>query len=211
VAAVINEEGPVVRRLRLFFGITGVLTVLAGFALPTDAGLLATGTAKYCDPNVTQIFKPFGDSAYYMLTPGGSFELGAPSWKLERGATIVSGNESFYLNAKTDTKSLYMPSGSTAITPTMCFQAGDWHMRFVGKGSGRVRVTVMVPSLLGLLSVLDGGTVRPGSTWSPSPKVSLLLTNVGGLLTTKAVALKFTAVDGTTQIDDVYLDPFKDT
>jgi hypothetical protein len=201
----------VVRRLRLFFGITGVLTVLAGFALPTDAGLISTGAAKYCDPNVSKKFAPWGDSAYYMLTPGGSFEYGTPTWKLGDGARIVSGNESFYLNSKADTKSLYMPSGSTAITPTMCFEAGDWHMRFVGKGSGRVRVTIMVPSLLGLVSVLDGGTVRPGSTWSPSPKVSLLLTNVGGLLTTKAIALKFTAVDGTSQIDDVYLDPFKDT
>jgi hypothetical protein len=201
----------VARRLRLFFGITGVLTVLAGFALPTDAGLLSTGAAKYCDPNVSQTFKPFGDSAYYMLTPGGSFEAGAPSWKLSGGAKIGSGNESFYLNSKTDTSSLYMPSGSSAITPTMCFQAGDWHMRFVGKGTGRVRVTIMVPSLLGLISVLDGGTVRPGSTWAPSPKVSLLLTNVGGLLTTRAIALKFTATDGSSQIDDVYLDPFKDT
>jgi hypothetical protein len=199
------------RRLRLFFGITGVLTVMAGFALPTDAGLLSTGKAAYCDPNSSQIFKPWTDSAYYMLTPGGSFEAGAPGWKLSGGAQIVSGNESFYLNSKTDTRSLYMPRGSTAITPTMCFAAGDWHMRFVGKGSGRVRVTVMVPSLLGLLSILDGGTVKPGSTWSPSPKVSLLLTNVGGLLTTKAIALKFTATDGSTQIDDVYLDPFKDT
>jgi hypothetical protein len=201
----------VVRRLRLFFGITGVLTVLAGFALPTDAGLLGTGKASYCDPNVSQIFKPFGDSAYYMLTPGGSFEADAPGWRLSGGARIVSGNESFYLNSEDDTKSLYMPSGSSAITPTMCFAAGDWHMRFVGKGEGRVRVTIMVPSLLGLISVLDGGTVRPGETWEPSPKVSLLLTNVGGLLTTKAIALKFTATNGSSQIDDVYLDPFKDT
>lgn len=199
------------RRLRLFFGLTGVMTVLAGFALPTDAGLLGTGAASYCDPNVSQTFKPWGDAAYYMLTPGGSFEAGAPSWRLGGGAKIVPGNESFFLNSKADTKSLYMPSGSTAITPAMCFAAGDWHMRFVGKGSGRVRVTIMVDSLLGLVSVLDGGTVRPGGTWAPSPKVSLLLTNVGGLLTTRAIALKFTATDGASQIDDVYLDPFKDT
>ena len=201
----------VAKRLRLFFGLIAVMAVLAGFALPSGAGLLGTGAAGYCDPNVAKKFAPWGDSAYYMLTPGGSFEYGAPSWKLERGAKIVSGNESFYLNSNADTKSLYMPSGSSAITPTMCFQAGDWHMRFVGKGSGKIRVTIMVPSLLGLVSVLDGGTVRPGGTWAPSPKVSLLLTNVGGLLTTKAIALKFTATDGTSQIDDVYLDPFKDT
>jgi hypothetical protein len=201
----------VVRRLRLFFGITGVLTVLAGFALPTDAGLLSTGRGAYCDPNVSRTFEPWGDRAYYMLTPGGSFEPGTPGWRLERGARVVSDNESFYLNSKSDTKSLYMPSGSTAITPTMCFKPGDWHMRFVAKGEGRVRVTIMVPSLLGLLSILDGGTVRPGETWTPSPKVSLLLTNVGGLLTTRAIALKFTASNGASQIDDVYLDPFKDT
>ena len=199
------------RRLRLFFGLTAVMSVLAGFALPTDAGLISTGKAAYCDPNKTQVFKPWADSSYYMLTPGGSFESGAPSWSLSGGAKIVAGNESFFLNAKTDSKSLYMPAGSTATTPTMCFAAGDWHMRFVGKGTGRVRVTVMVPSLLGLVSVLDGGTVRPGSTWAPSPKVSLLLTNVGGLLTTKAIALRFTAMDSASQIDDVYLDPFKDT
>jgi hypothetical protein len=211
VAAVNKRRVTVVRRLRLFFGITGVLTVLAGFALPTDAGLLGTGRASYCDPNVTQIFKPFGDHANYMLTPGGSFESGTPGWRLERGARIVSGNESYYLNSKSDTRSLYMPSGSSAITPTMCFKTGDWHMRFVGKGEGRVRVTIMVPSLLGLLSILDGGTVRPGETWEPSPKVSLLLTNIGGLLTTRAIALKFTATNGSSQIDDVYLDPFKDT
>ena len=59
-----------------------------------------------------------------------------------------------------------MPSGSSAISPTMCFAAGDWHLRFVNKGSGQVRVTVQVRSLLGLLSVLDGGTVRPGDTWT---------------------------------------------
>jgi len=146
-----------------------------------------------------------------MLTPGGSFEDGTPSWALSGGAKIVSGNESFFLNSKYDRKSLYMPSGSSATSPTMCFAAGDWHLRFVGKGSGRIRVTVTVNSLLGVVSVLDGGTVRADGTWSPSPEVSLLLSNVGGLLTTKAISLRFTASDGASQIDDVYLDPWKDT
>jgi hypothetical protein len=201
----------VASRLRLFFGLTAVLSVLAGFALPTDAGLLGTGSASYCSSTVFQAFKPWGDSSNYMLTPGGSFESGTASWTLSGGAKIVSGNESYYLNSKSDAKSLYMPSGSAARTPSMCFAAGDWHMRFVGKGSGRIRVTVQVNSLLGLVSVLDGGTVSPGGSWSPSPQVSLLLTNVGGLLTTQAISLRFTASNGSVQIDDVYLDPWKDT
>ena len=93
----------------------------------------------------------------------------------------------------------------------MCFAAGDWHMRFVTKGTGKLRVTIQVNSLLGVVSVLDGGTVQAGGTWSPSPRVSLLLSNVGGLLTTKAISLRLTASGGSAQVDDVYLDPWKDT
>jgi hypothetical protein len=201
----------VARRIRLFFGLTGVMAVLAGFALPSDAGLLGTGSGSYCDPDSAQTFRPWSDSSYYMLTPGGSFESGSPSWDLNGGAKVVSGNESYYLHSKSDGRSLYMPSGSSATSPTMCFAAGDWHLRFVGKGSGKVRVTVQVNSLLGLVSILDGGTVDPDGTWQPSPQVGLLLSNLGGLLTTKAIALKLTASDGSVQIDDVYLDPWKDT
>lgn len=200
-----------VRRLRLFFGLTGVMAVLAGFALPSDAGLLGTGRANFCDPNSFQAFKPWSDHSNYMLTPGGSFESGSPSWGLSGGAKVVSGNESFFINGKGDSRSLSMPSGSSATSPTMCFAAGDWHLRFVGKGSGRVRVTIQVNSLLGVLSILDGGTVSANGSWTPSPRVGLLLSNVGGLLTTKAISLKLTASNGSVQIDDVYLDPWKDT
>jgi hypothetical protein len=199
------------KRVRLFFGVVGVLAVLAGFALPSGAGLLGTGAAKYCDPFSFKVFQPWGDGSNYALMPGGSFEDGTPGWSLSGGAKTIAGNESFYLNTKYDKKSLYMPSGSTATSPTMCFAAGDWHLRFVNKGSGQVRVTVHVNSLLGLLTVLDGGTVKPGATWAPSPKVGLLLTNVTGLLTTKAISIRLTASSGTAQVDDAYLDPWKDT
>jgi len=192
-----------------------VLFCLAGIAAATavhaSAGLLGTGSASYCDPNSSQVFKPWGDSSNYMLTPGGSFEVGTPSWKLGGGAKIVSGNESYFIHSKTDRKALYMPAGSSASSPSMCFAAGDWHLRFVGSGSGQVRVAVTVNSLLGVLSILDGGTVSNNGTWKPSPKVGLLLTNVGGLLTTNAISLRFTATSGASQLDDVYLDPFKDT
>jgi hypothetical protein len=211
VAAIFEREDPVARRLRLFFGLTGVMAVLAGFALPSNAGLLDTGPADYCDPNTSQAFGPWSDSSNYMLTPGGSFERGTPAWSLTGGARITSGNESFYINGDDDSRSLNMPSGSSATSPTMCFAAGDWHLRFVGKGSGRVRVTVQVDSLFGLISILDGGTVSPNGSWTPSPRVGLLFSNVGGLLATRAIALKLTARDGSVQIDDVYLDPWKDT
>ncbi len=191
--------------------LAGAAALLAGAVGPADAGLIGTGSASYCDPYTSQVFRSWGDLSSYMLTPGGSFEDGTPSWKLSGGAKVVSGNEAFYLHSKKDKRSLSMPSGSSASTPTMCFAAGDWHLRFVGTGTGQVRVTVMVNSLLGVISILDGGTVSNSGTWKPSPKVGLLLTNVGGLLTTNAISLRFTATNGASQIDDVYLDPWKDT
>jgi hypothetical protein len=187
------------------------MALLAGLAIPADAGLIGTGTASYCDPFTSMTFQNWGDRSNYMLTPGGSFEEGAPSWKLSNGARIVSGNEPFFLHSRNDRRSLSMPSGSSATTPTMCFAAGDWHLRFVGTGQGQLRVTVTVNSLLGVLSILDGGTVSSNGTWKPSPQVGLLLTNVGGILTTRAISLRFTATNGNSQIDDVYLDPSKDT
>jgi hypothetical protein len=198
-------------RLRRFLGLTGLLALLAALAIPADAGLLGTGSASYCDPFSSQVFKPWGDSSNYMLTPGGSFEDGTPTWKLSGGAKIISGNEPYYVHSKNDRRSLYMPAGSTASTPSMCFAAGDWHLRFVNTGSGQIRVAVTVNSLLGVLSILDGGTVSGNGTWKPSPKVGLLLTNVTGLLTTKAISIRLTASGGAAQVDDVYLDPFKDT
>ena len=202
-------------RLRWILGLVGVTTLLAafaaGFAGSANAGLLGTGSASYCSPYTYTVFKPWGDVSYYMLTPGGSFEESTTSWKLSGGAKVVAGNEPYFLHAKGDRKSLYMPKGSTASTPTMCFAPGDWHMRFVGTGYGQLRVAVTVNSLLGVVSILDGGTVSSNGTWKPSPKVGLLLTNVTSLLTTKAVSLRFTATSGNSQIDDVYLDPFKDT
>jgi len=204
----------VASRLRRFLGLVGLTTLLAGLAIPADAGLLGTGSASYCDPYSSQAFQAWGDQSSYMLMPGGSFEDGTPSWKLSGGAKVVSGNEPYFIHSKSDRRSLYMPAGSSATTPTMCFAAGDWHLRFVGVSpskSSTLRVTVTVNSLLGVLSVLDGGTVSSDGTWKPSPKVGLLLTNVGGLLTTKAISIRLTATNGTSQLDDAYLDPFKDT
>lgn len=61
------------------------------------------------------------------------------------------------------------------------------------------------------LTVLDGGTVQAGGTWTPSPRVELLVSNLTSLVGTEAVAFRFTAVGrgAAYQLDDVYLDPWK--
>jgi hypothetical protein len=200
----------VATRLRISLGLACAIVALAGLASSADARPANTG-ARLCDPNFSRVFLPWNDYAYYMLSPGGSFEAGAPDWALSGGASVVPGNEPFYLHSQQDRQSLSMPAGSSATSPWMCFNPGNWHFRFVGRGDGRVRVNVRVRGLLGVISILDGGTVWMNSFWQPSPRVSLLLTNIGGLLTTRAISLQFTSVSGTAQIDDVYVDPWVST
>jgi hypothetical protein len=195
-----------------------VVTAALALASAARSGLIGTGSASYCDPTASQPFATWGDSAAYALAPGGSFETGVPAWSLSGGAKLVSGNEPFYLHGAKDKSSLLLPTGSSATSPTMCFALGDWHARFlmknVGSASGSLRVSVVVPSLLGgLLTVLDGGTVTGNGTWQPSPRIGLLLSNVTSLVGTRAVAFRFTPVGrgAAYQIDDVYLDPWKCT
>jgi hypothetical protein len=190
------------------------LGAFAGFAGSAGAGLLTTGSASSCDP-AAQPFAPWRDYAYYIPVPGGSFESGSPSWQLAGGASVVVGNEPYYVRSSSDRRSLYLPGGSTATSPTVCFAFGDWHMRFFtrngGSSSSTLKVQILVRNLVGVVSVLDGGTVRADGTWDPSPRVSALVTNVGGLLgVTQAVAFRFKASSGAAfRIDDIYLDPFK--
>jgi hypothetical protein len=201
----------VATRLRISLGLACAFAALAGFAHSASASPADAGTARYCDPSSSRVFRPWNDYAHYMLSPGGSFEAGAPGWALSGGASLVAGNEPFYLRSQQDRQSLSIPAGSSATSPWMCFSVGNWHLRFVGRGVGLVRVTVRVKGLLGVVSMLDGGTMLMSGSWQPSPRVSLLLTNIGGLLKTNAISLRLTTVTGTAQIDDVYVDPWVST
>jgi hypothetical protein len=198
-----------------------ILIAAAAFALaltaPAQAGLLSgalpgllspSDTPSTCDTSVSQPFSRWGDTHDYVLVPGGSFEQGTTGWKLGGGAKVISGNESFFVHSSTDKHSLYVPAGATVTTPPMCFAAGDWHVRFFSTGSATIRVKVTVKSLLGILTVLDGGSVSSSGVWRPSPEVGLLLTNVTGILSTDSISLRLTA-GSAVRIDDLYLDPFK--
>jgi len=203
-----------VKRLSIVIAAAAFALALTG---PAQAGLLSgllpglvspADTPSTCDTSVSQPFKPWSDSHYYVLVPGGSFEQGTAGWKLSGGAKVVSGNEPFFVHSSADKYSLYLPAGATVTTPPMCFAAGDWHVRLFSTGSATIRVKVTVKSLLGILSVLDGGSVSSSGVWRPSPEVGLLLTNVTGILSTDSISLRFTA-GSAVRIDDIYLDPFK--
>ena len=87
---------------------------------------------------------PSPDPFRYVLAPNGGLESGAAQWKLTGGAKVENGNETFYVGGKTDTKSLYLPSGSSATTRPMCVQLLHPTLRYFAKNRG----TPVLSSLL---------------------------------------------------------------
>ncbi len=182
----------------------------------------ASGAAGVSCPDPTsKIFAPWNDPAEYAHAADGGVESRAAGWTLSGGASVVRGNESFFVNRPSDRFSLSLPSGSSATTPPMCIGLLSGKMRFFTKNAGspasRLRVQVVYAGGLGgllgttgqTLGVTDVAYVTSGEPWQPSPEIAML----GGVapLLTEAVQFRFTPADrsGDWRLDDVYLDPLK--
>jgi hypothetical protein len=190
------------------------------------AALLATallalgvfaGTAQACSySGAEKVFNPWGDQRSYVLAPDGGFEAGGSGWQLNRGATVVEGNETYYLNDAGDSKSLSLPAGSSAVSPPVCMAIDTPSFRLVARNSGDPSAQLRVEAsykLLGLIRTKTAGTLRAGSTWAPTQSVSTVLTlsTIVGTLVPSAVEIRFTPLDssGRWQVDDLYIDPFR--
>jgi len=187
---------------------------------PASAGVLSTVATVLpsCAARPTSTpFAPWGDKSSYFLMPGGGFEAGAPDWALLGGAHTVAGNETSYVNAKTDSHSLAIPTGGQAVSPTVCVAMGENTIRLFVKNSGVASSVLHVDAyvqnpLTGL--VLSTGFDIKGSSGSTawSPGSPMLIPNLlGGVLGTQKLTLVFTTrgAPATWNIDDVYVDPFK--
>lgn len=190
------------------------------------AALLATallamavfaGSAHACSySGAEKVFSPWEDSRNYVLAPDGGFEAGGSGWQLNRGAAVVQGNESYYLNDAADSESLSLPAGSSAVSPPVCMSIDTPSFRLVARNSGdpsaRLRVEATY-TLLGLVRTKTAGTIQSGSTWAPTQSVSTVLTlsTIVGTLTPSAIEIRLTPLDagGNWQVDDVYIDPFR--
>jgi hypothetical protein len=200
-------------RRAVTFGL--VMVALAAFGGTARAAAPAQGSGLIqgligggCGPTVP-VFAPWGDWAGYYFAPNGGFESGSAGWSLSGGAGVVTqGNEPWYL-AGFGSHALQIPAGGTAST-TVCYGLTYPAVRFFvagARGAATVHVRVVARSLLGVLSILDGGTFTAGTAWAPSPKISTLFSALASPLGTKSMQLQFTVEAGTAQIDDLFVDP----
>lgn len=206
------------RNLRTAVAIVGMtVAVLVGPGLAH--GGTFTESAQSCEGRTSsQPFLRWLDPFHYTLVPRGNFEQGTSGWKLTGGAALVSGNESFYASGP-GTHSLYLPSGSSATTPSMCVEVLDPFARYFAKNRGTILLSSLAVDVLfedpvtGKVRALPAGVHTGGTSWHPSlPAVVLLdlLAPVTGEDGRIAVAFRFRpiGIGARWQIDDVYVDPF---
>lgn len=196
------------------------LAVCVSFALaaPTQAGSFGDSAAPCEGREVEQPFKRWLDPMQYVLAPNGNFERGSTEWKLTGGARVVDGNESFYVGGLRDSHSLLLPGGSSATTRPMCVQLLHPTVRYFARNRGMpVLSSLLVEALVenpltGTVITLPVGVHTGGSGWHPSLP-GLVLADFLSILGEGelAVAFRFKPVGlgAKWQIDDVYVDPFR--
>jgi hypothetical protein len=193
--------------------IAGAVVAGLGFVVlsggTADAAVISTAA---CDNStLTQPFAQWGDTSQYKQVPGGTFEGGSAGWTFSHGASIVAGSEPYGASGSVGKSSLNLPAGASAQTPFTCVNAAYPTFRFFGRNDGLLSTVVVsvvykLP-LLGDVAVPVGVTALSGN-WQPTLPM-LTASAVTGLLSggTAQVAVKFTALTGTSQIDDVFVDP----
>ncbi len=178
-------------------------------AVPSaHAALLSGGACN--EASLSQPFAQWGDTNSYELVPQGDFEGSLSQWSLSGGAHRTPGSEPYGVTGGVGQSSLALPPGAAAQSPYTCVNASYPTFRFFARNGGllsTVLVQVVYKTLLGPVA-LPLGAVALSGTWQPT--LPMLTGSVAaGLLSggTAQVALRFTALTGESQIDDVFIDP----
>jgi hypothetical protein len=172
-----------------------------------------TSSATTCAASAqSQPFLQWGDSNSYGLVAGGNFEGSLSGWTLSHGATQAMGSETYGVTGTVGKYSLALPSaGASAQAPFTCVTASDPTFRFFTRSesaASSVSVAVAYQTPLGVIAVTVG-IVTPGGSWQPATAMPTGAAIAGALSSngTAQMALRFTALSGSSRIDDVFVDP----
>jgi len=194
-------------RLKLFLVTIGAALLAvpaagAGLLDPVTQLLLPTcGATAYP-------FAPWGDRSPYYAFANNGFESGGSGWSLAGGAYAGFGNEPWNVNGF-GARSLTLPQGASATSPGFCINLLDPAIRMFARGAagGDLRVQVLFRGLSGnLTGVLNVGDESGTGAWTPSSRIASLLALP---LATSYAQIRVTAVGGSWQVDDVFVDPWK--
>jgi hypothetical protein len=184
------------------------LTLSVVASAPAQAALISTGACN--EAALSQPFARWGDTSSYELVPGGDFEGSLAGWTLSGGAQRVAGSEPYGATGSVGSYSLELPAGASVESPFTCVDAAYPTFRFFARNESllsTVVVQVVYKTLLGQVA-LPLGVVALSGEWEPTLPM-LTGSVVTGVLSggTAQAALRFTALTGSSRIDDVFVDP----
>ena len=204
------------RRIQLIGSIVVLALATAGAGTASSGAGTAAASAKCPSRAMSSPFSQWRDAGKYFMLDNGGFESGSTSWTLAGGARVVSGNESYHVNSGSDSHSLRLPTGASAQSAATCFDVNAQTVRLMVKGPSSSGAQLKVDAYV--LTQTSGGVnirtvstqiLNPGTSWNPSAPVTFSLGQSQMLAATATVQFTFTALGGTWQIDDVYVDPFQ--
>jgi hypothetical protein len=184
------------------------LILTTWLAAPARAALISTGACQQA--SLSQPFLQWGDTSSYELVPGGDFEGSLSGWTLTGSAQRVVGSEPYGATGSVGAYSLALRDGASAQSPFVCVNASYPLFRFFARNEGllsTVLVQVVYKTVLGTVA-LPLGAVALSGDWQPTLPMLTGSVLVGALSGgTAEAALRFTALTGASEIDDVYVDP----
>jgi hypothetical protein len=186
----------------------------SGYQVPTVAPTPTSPTASCPSVIASSLLSSLGDTANYAPVAGGTFEDLTGGWTLNNAA-VSSGNEPWYVVSATDSNSLNMAAGGSAVSPTFCVDNTFPSFRFFADSLGATSSpSGLTVSARYTLSTGQSGTVpittlsaSGYSAWSLTPSLPLGSSLATGQ--TATVQFVFSAGSGSAwNIDDVLLDPY---
>jgi hypothetical protein len=196
-------DRPHKRTLLAACGVLLALVFMAVAARPAAAAATSCST-----PSLTQVFSSFGDTNWYALPGGESYDsFSGAGWTLSGGAklvrtTLYDGSTGYVLD---------LPSGSKAVSPNMCVSANYPTMRTMVRnvvGSEGVFFYVEYQGTSTWGHPKNTGQVHGQATaWTLATPVNIQPSNVSGWQ-----IARFTFIPGGTtsdfQLYNFYIDPY---
>lgn len=177
-------------------------------------GVTSLAVTDPCAAPVSQVFAPWGDSAFYSLVRGGGFEAGAPGWTLSGGARVVrDGDDGNPADGVADAQALELGRGASAVSPEICVGTDSAAYRlFANAAAGGGTANLRVEVLFAGLAVKADDLRAPAGASVPTPKLSFVPPVLDRLLaragTASTVRIRLTSLGGATvRVDDVNMDP----
>ncbi|MGH2968526.1 MAG: hypothetical protein ACRDK0_05615 [Solirubrobacteraceae bacterium] len=198
------------RRLCLALAALWLLAAPAVQAAPGDS------PARCADQSFKQAFRSWNDRGSYTLLSSADMEGDLAGWALTGGAAPVAGNEPFHVGSPLDSRSLALPTGSSATSAPICVGINYPFFRLFARNTGSSQIPLSVDVLYlnaggHVMRTAPVGTLLGSSRWAPSRRISLAIGRTGaGYGGEAAVAFRFTpgGTGGRWQIDDIYVDPY---